>query len=91
MITIEKVCEQIYKNYKRCGYPGIGGIGDVGEEWVFVQAPEKKDGELPIGDSPVFVNKKTGKTRSMVFDVPDITSIKNATQINVPERFRPVY
>ena len=91
MVAFETVCEQRYKTYLRCGYPGIGGIGDVGKEWVFVQAPEEKGGELPIGDHPVFINKETGECRRMVFDIPDIKLLNTAKPIDVPEQFRPVY
>ena len=91
MISLETACEQMYETYRRCGYPGIGGIGDVGGEWVFVQAPEKENGDLPLGDHPIFIDKETGKTRRMVFDVPDLQLLNSARKVRVPGRFRPVY
>ena len=91
MVSLESLCEKMYKDYRQTGYPGIGGIGDAGEEWVFIQAPKEKDGELPRGLHPQFINKETGEYRCMVFDVPDINLLKATKQLEVPERFRPVY
>lgn len=91
MVSFETTCEQMYKDYLQCGYPGIGGIGDAGEEWVFIQAPKEKDGELPLGDKPYLINKKTGKGRFMEFDIPDLKLLEEAKQIEIPEKFRPVY
>ena len=91
MISLESLCERMYNCYRRAGYPGIGGIGDAGEEWVFIQAPEEKNGELPIDCGPMFINKKTGQSRCMVFDVTDMNLLRNTKQLTVPERFRPTY
>lgn len=91
MISFEALCEKMYKDYRQCGYPGIGGIGDAGNEWVFIQAPKEKNGKLPLGDTPLFINKETGESRWMVFDVPDLNLIKTTKQLTVPERYRPVY
>ncbi len=91
MISFESACEKMYRDYRQCGYPGIGGIGDTGEEWVFIQAPKEKDGDLPFGDCPIFINKNTGKHRWMVFDAPDLKLLNTAKPIDVPEQYRPIY
>ena len=91
MISLETACEWMNAVYKRCGFPGIGSICDAGEEWVFLQAPEKKGGEIPLGYTPTFINKTTGESRCMVFDVQDLTLLKESKPIPVPERFQPIY
>ena len=58
---------------------------------MFVQAPEEKDGELPIGEKPKFVSKRTGEMRTMVFDVPDMELLNCAVPLSVPDRFKPKY
>ena len=91
MFSFEKACEKMYRYCKLWNFPGIGSIGDVGNEWAFLPAPEIKGADLPVGVLPCFVNKDTGETRNMVFDVPDLLLIKDAKRIEVPEKYQPVY
>ena len=91
MATFESVCERMYTMFRACGFPGIGGIADAGDEWVFIEAPTVKGGEIPLGDKPVFVNKQTGETRLMEFDIPDLKKLNHAVEILVPAPYLPRY
>lgn len=91
MIAFEKICGQMYDAFLSLGYPGIGGIADVGEEWAFIQAPKEKGGELPLGDVPTFVNKENGNTRVMVVDIPDMKLMNEGKSMSVPDRYKPRY
>ena len=91
MVAFERACERVYNIYRMWGFPGIGSVGDTGEEWVFVQAPEEKNGELPIGEKPKFINKETGEMRTMVFDVADMELLNNAAPLLVPDNYKPKY
>lgn len=86
MITFETACKEMYESYKRLGFPGIDAVGDVGEEWVFLQAT---DGEADaINFKPIFYNKRNGKRRHMNFwDKNDQKLLNKAIKLNLPPKY----
>lgn len=92
MITFEEACEKIYNAYIRGGFPGIEAAADAGNEWVFIQAPEKENTELPMGENPLFVNKSTGDIRRMeFFNLKDNSLLEKAKVISIPDKYKAYY
>ena len=74
--------------YHRRGFTGIGGIGDTGDEWVFFPAPEQQGDDLPMGESPLFFNKRNGAIRICEFgNSRDDDLLDNAVLIAIPSMF----
>ena len=68
MFSFEDACEKMYDNCRLWGYPGIGSICDVGNEWGFLPAPQVKGERLPMGELPYFVSKDTGEIQTGLFE-----------------------
>ena len=81
----------MYRYFREQGSPGIGGIGDAGEAWVFIKAPQEKE-MVDYGLHPVFVDKKTGEMRYMNwYNNHDWELHDTAKIVEVPEEYRPNY
>lgn len=69
-IDFEKICKTMYDVCRKYGSPGIGAVGDVGNEWIFVEA-SSYEGEINYDASPMFVDKATGMIRTMDFTMKE--------------------
>lgn len=81
----------MYNAFRRDGYPGINGIADAGDFWIFNPASETKE-ETDYGKHPFIVDKKTVSVRCFDYlDEDDWKLLEASTQIDVPVEYRPVY
>ena len=91
MLLFNEICRKMFNFFQQAGSPGISGIGDAGEYWIFVEASDIK-GSVDYGSRPVFVDKKTGEARYMDwFNGHDWELHDAAKNVDVPKEYRPVY
>ena len=91
LININMMCETLFPAILRTGHPGIHAIGDAGDFWVVVMAPEKA-GETEYGTMPYIVSKNDLSIK--VFSVSsddDWDLLEHATEVEVPEKYRAKY
>lgn len=90
-MNFSELCREMYTAFLRGGHPGISGIADAGECWVFKPASEKPD-VREYGLYPYFVDKNTGTIRVFNFcSQKDWDLIENAENIDVPQELKPKY
>ena len=88
MILFDDICKKIYDYFCESGSPGIDGIGDAGEVWIFIKAPRVKN-RVDYGSRPIFVDKKTGNMRYMDwYNDYDWQLHDNANKVDVPTKYR---
>lgn len=90
-MTFDTACKKMYDYCISHGNPGIAGIGNTRDFWVFVPASDI-DNVVDYSAVPIFINKVSGVARRIDYcNVKDMDMFYSADNIIVPEKYKPVY